>query len=194
MSTPPRRNVELKALDPDPAASLAACRSLGAADQGELWQRDTYFPVSHGRLKLREQRPGGAQLIQYARTDQPQERESRYRLVEIGDPATLIDVLSAALGIAVVVTKRRLLFLWQEVRIHLDDVEGLGQFVELEAVADRASDLSREHELVTELRAALGITEARLVEHGYADLLLGTREPTSSWQPPATAYSTDLVD
>ena len=173
MSTEPRQNVELKATDRDPTGSLAACRRLGAEDHGELRQRDTYFRVPNGRLKVREQRPGGAQLIQYARADQAQERESRYRIVEVDDPAALIEALGAALGVAVIVTKHRHLFLWQGVRIHLDEVDGLGHFVELEAVADPASDLSREHRLVDELRSALGITDARLVARGYADQLAG---------------------
>ena len=56
--TAPRRNVELKATDPDPAWSLAACRALGADDHGLIVQRDTYFSVPHGGLKLREETPG----------------------------------------------------------------------------------------------------------------------------------------
>jgi adenylate cyclase class IV len=74
----PHRNIELKARDPDPRRSLAVCAELGAKDYGELWQRDTYFVVPQGRLKLREQRPGSTHLIQYDRTDRPQQRESRY--------------------------------------------------------------------------------------------------------------------
>jgi len=65
----PNRNVELKAADPDPARSLAACRELGAEDKGVLRQRDTYFRTRAGRLKLREEEPGGAVLIQYDRPD-----------------------------------------------------------------------------------------------------------------------------
>ena len=58
-----RRNIELKALDPDPARSLAVCRELGAEDKGVLRQRDTYFRTRAGRLKLREEEPGGSVLI-----------------------------------------------------------------------------------------------------------------------------------
>ena len=81
----PRRNVELKATDPDPERSLATVRDLGAEDRGTLVQRDTYFRVADGRLKLREETPGGAALIQYARADRPEARESRYRLIEVED-------------------------------------------------------------------------------------------------------------
>src|SRR3954468_3421996 len=128
---PPRRNVELKARDPHPERSLDRARALGAEDRGELRQRDTYFAVAHGRLKLREQEPGGAELIAYERADYAEARESRYRIAPVADGAAVRDALAAALGITVVVDKRRRLLLWEGVRIHLDRVEGLGAFVEL---------------------------------------------------------------
>ncbi len=167
----PRRNVELKAVDADPARSLAACRALGARDEGLLRQRDTYYAVPHGRLKLREQEPGAAHLVQYERAEQPGQRESRYRIAEVADAAAAHAVLEAALGVECVVAKLRRLFRWHEVRIHLDEVERLGCFVELEAVAAEGSDLSLEHEHVATLRDALAIDDARLVSHGYAQLL-----------------------
>ncbi len=168
----PARNVECKAVDPDPDRSLAACRELGAEDHGELWQRDTYFAVVTGRLKLREQRPGHAQLIGYQRPDRPQERESRYRIAPVEEPGALAEVLGATLGVRVVVTKRRRLFLHGAVRIHLDDVEGLGRFIEFEAVAPPGSDLSAEHRRVAELRDAFGVHDGLLMAAGYADQLV----------------------
>jgi len=77
----PRRNIELKASDPDPERSLSVVLGLGARDWGRLRQRDTYFRVTSGRLKLREEEPGGAMLVQYDRVDADEARESRYRLV-----------------------------------------------------------------------------------------------------------------
>lgn len=170
----PRRNVECKAHDPDPVRSLAACLRLGAEDHGELWQRDTYFRVAHGGLKLREERPGAPHLIQFERPDEPQQRESRYRLVEVADAPTLLVALNDALGVRGVVEKRRRLLMWRGVRIHLDSVERLGTFVELEAVAPPDSDLAHERALVAALRAALEIGDERLVAVGYAALLLGS--------------------
>ena len=119
----PRRNIELKAHDPDPVHSLDVCRTLGAEDCGEIWQRDTYFQVASGGLKLREERPGRPHLIQFQRANEPQQRESRYRIVEVDDGAVLSAALDDAIGIRVVVTKHRRLFLWRDVRIHLDRVE-----------------------------------------------------------------------
>jgi homotetrameric cytidine deaminase len=167
----PRRNVELKAIDPDPARSLAAARELGAEDHGILRQRDTYFRTRSGRLKLREQEPGGATLIQYDRPDAAQARESRYRLSAVPDPDELRASLDAALGTLVVVDKERHLLLWEGVRIHLDTVQGLGSFVELEGVAPEGSDLQTEHEKVARLREALQIGDA--LTDSYSDQLLG---------------------
>jgi homotetrameric cytidine deaminase len=167
----PRRNVELKALDPDPARSLAVCRDLGAEDKGVLRQRDTYFRSRSGRLKLREEEPGGAALIQYDRPDAGQARESRYRVTPVQDADELRASLDAALGTLVVVDKERHLFLWDDVRIHLDTVEGLGTFVELEGVAPPDSDLAPEREKVAELQAKLGIDE--VLTDSYSDRLLG---------------------
>jgi predicted adenylyl cyclase CyaB len=161
----------LKARDRDPAASLAICRTLGAQDRGEIAQRDTYFEVAHGGLKLREEEPGRPHLIQFERSNELQQRESRYRIIEIDDGATLCAALANALGIRGTVVKRRRLLLWRSVRIHLDDVEQLGTFIELEAVAPPDSDLDEEHQLVAHLRDALGITDERLVALGYAEQL-----------------------
>jgi homotetrameric cytidine deaminase len=171
--TPPRRNVEIKAHDADPAATLERALALGASDEGVLSQRDTYFAGARGRLKLREQAGGseaGARLIAYSRPDEDAARTSAYRLAEVGDPDALREALDAALGTLVVVDKRRHLLLYENVRIHLDEVQGLGSFVELEGVAQADSDLSSEHELVARLREELALGEAVAVS--YSDLLL----------------------
>ena len=171
--TPPRRNVELKTRDADPAATCDRALALGASDVGVLTQRDTYFARARGRLKLREQAGGteaGARLIAYVRPDHEEARTSAYRMAEVADAAALFDALDAALGTLIVVDKRRRLLRYENVRIHLDEVDGLGSFVELEAVAAADSDLTREHELVARLREelALGVP----VAGSYSDLLL----------------------
>jgi adenylate cyclase class 2 len=168
----PRRNIELKARDRDRAASLAICRALGAEDSGEIAQRDTYFEVAHGGLKLREEQPGRPHLIQFDRADEPQQRESRYRIIEVSDGEALCAALAATIGIRGIVIKRRRLLLWRSVRIHLDEVEQLGTFIELEAVAPPDSDLDHEHKLIAHLRDSLGITDERLVAFGYAEQLI----------------------
>jgi homotetrameric cytidine deaminase len=167
----PHRNVELKARDHDPEATLAAALGHGAGDQGVLTQKDTYFAAREGRLKLREE-SGAATLIAYARADEATARTSAYHLVAVPDPAALTAALDAALGTVVVVEKFRRLLLWEGVRIHLDAVEGLGTWVELEAVAPAGSDLADEHRKVAELRAVLEIGDEDVVAAGYAAMLL----------------------
>ncbi|MGH2938050.1 MAG: hypothetical protein ACRDPE_08015 [Solirubrobacterales bacterium] len=85
----PRRNLELKARDRDPARSLQVCRDLGAEDNGTLVQQDTYFEVPRGRLKLREEPDVVATLIASERPDLSGNKESRYRLVEVPEPVEL---------------------------------------------------------------------------------------------------------
>jgi homotetrameric cytidine deaminase len=172
-----RRNVELKALDPDPARSLERALALGAEDRGVIVQRDTYFRVREGRLKLREEEPGEAHLIAYSRLDAAAVRVSSYRVVPVPDPASLLAALAEANGIDVVVEKRRRLLLWESVRIHLDEVEGLGSFVELEAVAEPDSDLTRERRQVAQLREALHIGDDALREGSYADAMRAGSAP-----------------
>jgi adenylate cyclase, class 2 len=167
----PRRNIELKATDQDPAGSLEICLALGAEDHGVLWQSDTYFDVPKGGLKLREERPGHPHLIQFERASEPQQRESRYRIIQIDDGPELCTALASAIGVRATVVKHRRLLLWRNVRIHLDTVEQLGTFIELEAVAPPESDLTHEHQLIAELRDALHITDDRLVALGYAEQL-----------------------
>jgi homotetrameric cytidine deaminase len=163
----PRRNIEIKARDADPERTLERALALGAEDQGELAQRDTYFARASGRLKLREQSPGDPELIEYRREDAAAARVSDYRLVPVADAGALREALAAALGTLVVVEKRRRLLLKDGVRIHLDHVEGLGEFVELEAVAPDAGQAELER-----VRAALEIDDGALVAQSYSDLLL----------------------
>jgi homotetrameric cytidine deaminase len=168
----PRRNVELKARDPDPERTLRAALAHGASDEGVLHQRDVYFSARDGRLKLRVA-DAGAELVGYRRADAAAARLSAYHLADVPDPEATIAALDATLGITVEVVKRRRLLLWRDVRIHLDDVDGLGAWLELEAVAPPESDLSEEHAKVAELRRVLGITDERIVAEGYAAMLLG---------------------
>jgi homotetrameric cytidine deaminase len=165
-------NVELKARDPDPEATQARALALGAVEAGVLVQRDTYFAGRDGRLKLREQDGERPELIAYRRPDSADASESTYVLAPVADADALAEALDAALGATVVVAKRRQLLLWEGVRIHLDEVEGLGSFVEFEAVVPDAGDLDTARAKVARLRESLGIADEALVSVGYSDLLL----------------------
>jgi homotetrameric cytidine deaminase len=170
-----RVNVELKARDGDPGATAARCLALGAEDRGVLAQRDTYFAAGRGRLKLREAE-GGAELVAYRRPDAGEPTESSYVLAPVSAAAELAEALHSALGPALlVVAKRRRLLLWEGVRIHLDEVEGLGTFVEFEAMLESGSDeaaVAAARQKLARLRQELGIADDALVSGGYSDLLL----------------------
>ena len=175
-----RLNIELKAHDPHPEETLRAALALdGVTDRGVLRQRDTYFAVPDGRLKVREEDGRPALLIPYARADVAGARESSYRLIDVPDPQALIAALASTVGVRVVVAKQRRLLLWQDVRIHLDTVEGLGAFVELESVVGEAG-LAAAWEQIGPLRDALDIADDHLVTRGYADLLLAAGDDTQA--------------
>ena len=180
LPTAVRRNIELKARCADLASARRAALALGATDAGVLHQRDTYFRVPHGRLKLREINGTSAELIAYDRPDHPDRRASDYVVAPVPDPAATLAALTRALGLRGVVAKRRQLLLWHgsteladvHVRIHLDDVESLGPFVEFEAVlSPHHPDEPLAHARLAELTAALGIRPEDRVAGSYSDLM-----------------------
>jgi predicted adenylyl cyclase CyaB len=167
-----KRNVEIKAK----VAGLAAVREVvaGLADSGpmELEQEDTFFVCSRGRLKLR--RFGGcaqAELIYYERPESSGPKESRYTVHPTADPEGLREVLTGALGVRGVVRKHRTVYLVGQTRVHLDQVEGLGEFVELEVVLQPEQDLAQGEATARELMAKLGIVPGQLIDRAYLDLL-----------------------
>jgi len=137
-------------------------------------QRDTFFVTPRGRLKLREFKNGTAELIFYERPDTEEPTPSVYSLVPVSEPAALRDALEAALGIRGVVNKRRTLYLAGETRIHIDDVDGLGAFLELEVVLETGHGASTHEEGMARCRSLmseLDIPERDLIDRAYIDLL-----------------------
>jgi adenylate cyclase class IV len=169
--SPPRRNLELKARHAELAAAREAMRQLGAQPGGIERQTDTFFLVPWGRLKLREIEGQPAALIWYERPDAPGIRTSNYRLVPAPDPAGLKSALRAALGVRGRVVKSRDIFFWHNVRIHLDDVTGLGTFVELEAVLSDEDGEAISLARLDRLCEALAIVSSDALAPAYADLL-----------------------
>ncbi len=169
---PAKRNLELKARVDDLGRAREAALTLGARPAEVLHQRDTFFRCPEGRLKLRAFASGEAELIAYRRADAAGARGSDYRIAPVGEPEALEAVLTAALGTAGVIVKRRELLQWHNVRVHLDQVEGLGSFVELEAVLGpgEGEDEATAAERLGALRAALGVRDHDLVACAYVDL------------------------
>ena len=167
-------NVEIKARLADPEAVARIARELtGGAEPVVLVQEDTFFPCADGRLKLRKLAPDRGELIHYHRPDQAGPKTSAYTLVPTATPDLLRDTLAAALGTLVVVRKIRRLWLVGPTRVHLDAVEGLGHFLELEVVLAPGQEPAEGEAIARDLMAKLGVREADLVEGAYADLLTG---------------------
>lgn len=164
-----RTNLEFKARVTDLAAFHAAAKRLGASDAGILEQVDTYFKVGQGRLKLREINDTDAMLIHYDRSEDAAQRWSHFRVAKVVEPEGMKAVLTAANGLRGVVAKRRHLYLWQDCRIHLDQVEGLGDFVEFEVISEgvTCNDWDRMEALMT----TFGLRESDGIRASYSDLL-----------------------
>jgi predicted adenylyl cyclase CyaB len=166
-----RRNLELKARCLDLSAAREAVRRLGAVPAGLEIQVDTYFSVPKGWLKLREISGQPAVLICYNRPNQDGVRASGYYLVPVPDPCVLRAALATALGVRGEVHKERDIYLWHNVRIHLDDVAGLGSFLEFEAVLSPMDDEAMSRARLEQLCRALAIETADTQAASYADLL-----------------------
>ncbi|CAG2127454.1 class IV adenylate cyclase [Cupriavidus plantarum] len=167
------RNIEIKArID---SIDAVAPRAAALAQHGpeRIEQDDTFFPCRNGRLKLRAFDASRGELIFYARPDQTGPKESFYILSPTSSPDTLRAALAAAHGEGGRVRKVRTLFLVGRTRVHLDRVEGLGDFLELEVVlADdepAETGVAEAHALMD----ALGVDRARLIDGAYVDLLNG---------------------
>jgi adenylate cyclase class IV len=164
-------NVEVKARAGDLKDLRAKALAAGASEAGVFRQEDTFFRCASGRLKLRAVEGAGAELIAYDRPDEPGPRLSRYEVVPVADPVRMKAALSSACGILGVVRKRRTLLLLGKTRVHLDEVEGLGDYVELEFVRERGEPHERGRRTVQALMKTLGIREEDLVGGAYLDAL-----------------------
>ncbi len=148
-------------------------RAESIADEGPsiLEQEDTFFFCPKGRLKLRKFSDSAGELIYYDRPDTTDPEESRYFLSPTFCPDSLGEALSRALGVRGSVRKKRILYLTGQTRIHLDDVEGLGWFLELEVVLNTDQGARDGVRIAETLMDRLAIKECDLVETAYIDLL-----------------------
>lgn len=170
------RNVEIKARVKHVKATIALTEALSDTVGEILEQEDTFFPVPQGRLKLRQSPDGRGELIAYKRADHAGAKVSSYEIFRTSDPESLRAALAEALGVRGVVRKRRLLYLAGKTRIHIDEVEGLGTFLELEVVLGDGESEAEGARIADDLLHRLGIPKADRVEGAYVDLIEGARE------------------
>ncbi len=164
-------NIEIKALARHFSDLQTRAAALSDTPVEIIPQEDTFFHVLRGRLKLRQLAPDRAQLVYYERPDQDGPKRSDYHIFETRDPENLKTVLSLALGVRGVVRKTRYLYMAGQTRIHLDDVEGLGHFLELEVVLRDGQTDAEGQVVARDLMNRLGICDEDLLQGAYLDLL-----------------------
>lgn len=165
------RNIEIKARVGSLAEIEARAASLAQHDPLLIQQEDIFFDVSQGRLKLRKFDAAHGELIYYEREDTLEPKESFYLRSGTAEPDALTKTLEAALGLRGVVRKQRTLYLVGQTRVHLDTVEGLGCFVELEVVLAGGQTAEEGVQVAQGLMQALDIPVDGLVSGAYIDLL-----------------------
>lgn len=165
------RNIEIKARVRHPRRLREKVEELADRGPVELRQVDTFFPSARGRLKLRQRSDGVEELIFYQRPDASQPAGSEFLKVPTAHGEQLLEALGRSLGIRGEVRKERCVFLVGPTRIHLDEVEGLGAFLELEVVLGPEDSAESGVGVARRLMAELEVEEGDLVEGAYIDLL-----------------------
>ena len=165
------RNVEIKARLENLDQQLEIAKRLSSQTGETIVQRDVFFHCQSGRLKLRIFSPQHGQLIAYQRPDQAGPKTSEYCISETVEPETLREALTKSLGEYAEVNKTRLLFLVGRTRIHLDRVDALGDFLELEVVLSEDDDIADGQAEAQRLMEQLQVGPEALINCAYVDLL-----------------------
>lgn len=168
------RNIEIKAKIARIDTLLPKAAAIANQGPIEIAQDDTFFRCESGRLKLRTLSPSAGQLIFYRRANRQGPKESFYHVTPTSEPDNLRETLSLACGQIGRVRKTRTLFLAGRTRIHLDLVEGLGHFLELEVVLEDDELLEAGIQEAHDIMAHLGVEPSQLIEGAYMDLLAKT--------------------
>jgi predicted adenylyl cyclase CyaB len=165
-------NIEIKARTANADKIRQYLLNRGADFKGIDHQTDTYFNVPNGRLKLRQ---GNIEtnLIWYQRNNQSGPKQSDFLLTPVADANTLKQTLANALGVKVAVVKKREIYFIGNVKFHIDELEGLGTFVEIEA-SNKTEDLpvGKLQEQCEYYRKAFEIQDKDLLQYSYSDMLL----------------------
>ena len=170
-------NIEIKASVRNFDEICRRAASLSDTSVELIPQEDIFFNTPRGRLKLRILSENRGQLIYYSRPDQEGPKRSDYFVSPTTDPESLKRVLTLAYGMRGIVRKTRYLYLVGQTRVHLDDVEGLGQFMELEVVMQEGQSDAEGQAVAEDLMARLGVETSDLLEGAYMDLLESSPSP-----------------
>ena len=165
------RKIEVKAKVGDMEELRKRVEKISDGPGEEIGQEDVFFYSNRGRMKLRILAADQGELIYYARDDKSGPRVSNYTIYETANPAGLREVVGQAAGVRGIVRKRRWLYWLGKTRIHLDQVNGLGSFLELEVVFGTEEDHESAKATAAAIMNMLDIDGADLIEGAYIDLL-----------------------
>lgn len=164
-------NIEVKARSHNFQRQSELVAELAGSASEVLVQCDTFFHATSGRLKLREFANGSGELIPYERSDAAEVRRSDYMVVPVPDPPLMIAALERSIGVRGVVRKRRRLWIVDQTRIHFDEVESLGNFIELEVVMREGQGDAEGQAIAKQLMEQLEIRTSDLIDRAYIDLI-----------------------
>ena len=167
---PLRRNIEVKARLHSLSGARDCAQRVATEYLGIQFQVDTYFVCSHGRLKMREIEGSDAQLIWYQRADSHLPRSSDYQIFTVHNVEELKQLLAGAHGVLGVVAKQREIFLQRFVRIHVDQVAELGNFIEFEAVLSAETREPEGRAAIQDLCHEFDIHSNSLLSTSYGDM------------------------
>lgn len=168
------KNLELKATYANEIA-LNLVKKLEITYSNILIQKDIYFNVNNGRLKLRSIDDKTFELIWYLRENKENSKYSNYEILEIIDYKKTIQILELSLGVKTIVDKTRNVFLWKDCRIHIDCVANLGEFIEFEIIMIPNRTRLEADQLMQILTDHFAITKNNLVKESYSDLLFNNK-------------------
>ena len=165
-------NIELKVRWDNPDLAIEKAKSFGASFSKVMKQCDTYYVINNDKLKLREIHGETAELIYYRREGE-EKWQSDYIVADVSDAKNQKKIFDILFGVLIEVHKVRTLYVFNNARIHIDEVEGLGSFLEFEVIIGEYEN--QDMELLNKLKEHFGIPENKLLKKSYSDLLLELR-------------------
>ena len=166
------KNLEIKSKYDDLKLAAKIAKKLKATYKGVLNQTDTYFNVKSGRLKMRLINNKKYELIHYHRTNSKNARFCNYEIIRLNNGKQVYELLTNALGIKCVIVKKRILYIFENVRIHFDTVKNLGKFLEFEVVCRSKQDENEAVRKMKMLKEIFHIDNKKLLPYSYSDMLL----------------------
>ena len=165
------RNIEIKAFIDNISTCISTAKLLSGSDPEVIRQEDYFFNCVNGRLKLRIFSSINGELIFYNRKNKKGPKTSEYFISKTNDPDSLLNVLERSYGIRGVVKKIRKLFIIGNTRVHIDQVESLGSFLEFEVVLSNHMSIESGEKEAQKLMEQFKINKDSLIDCAYIDLI-----------------------